>query len=294
MNNLRDVCEMADSGVALEEILKVAKKKTKEQRDELVDALHYAGRWSDLKKLAKNRLYKERAENELRIHKMIEDGHKAFEKQVAKYPPKIMRMHKIMQMATCDMGNYAVNWPSARLGSSHLTIMGDGMYMFMLEIVSLHGKGCFRLAKRRFDPRFDAPRPDGEFYESRSLIQFKELTGDYGTELTSAQVEAVLKTVFRSAANPEERLEGLRNLCKPKPQELTHAPKVGSGPDDLDDDLLIPNAEADKLRAALDGCDFRDDKERAKDKKKPTKAQQKNDAVVNKLGKKVFKAVKGM
>lgn len=175
-------------GSSLKEVL--AARTPYDTNKDIVTTLACTRRLGLLRQLAKVKGYKREAKIELRIASWIAKSHRDFEKELKTYPTIFQEWHKTLQTAK-KVGIYSVSYPSRHamsnnLGDNYVAIAGDGLFMFMFEILSLEGNGRFKIARN----------PSGK--ENQDSESFCSLSGKtFGDIMTGKQILKVLKTLYQ-------------------------------------------------------------------------------------------------
>lgn len=187
----------ATRGITTQDYLRRAARR---KPDDVVMAAIYADRFDIVEDIKEHQIYGKLATDQLNIKRLMDESNKRWEEHVAKYPPIFQEMRVILK-DTRKIGYYDVSYPSrwaayAGLTGEHFAISGDGLLMFMFEIVTLEGRGHFRLIPNHPDPN----RP-----ESKNLPENRELTAfrvagnhHFGEVLTGDEVIATLKKVYHA------------------------------------------------------------------------------------------------
>ena len=188
-------------GFSLAEVIEHASMPYRDepnQEEGLVMAIVYADRWADLRVLQKHEKYGKEATEEYNIHQSLKKMRLDWHKKIAAYPEILKKWHRVlrrtMRIPPYSCGNYDVSYPCcaaqrAGLGDNYVAVTGDGMFLFMFEVVSLDGDGLFRF--KHLDN--DKPSSSGEAFLRAS--ETKE-----GDTITGTQVLEVLRQWRRSTA----------------------------------------------------------------------------------------------
>ena len=169
--------------------------------DELVNALWMADRYDILETIKDHPVYGKKATSELAIRKMLDDGRKAIEAEVANYPAIFKEMRVVLQ-ATHKVGIYDISYPSryalsCGLSANHFAISGDGLFMFMFEIVSLEGRGLFKIVPRPSNPNIPKSEHEKRHGEGPDSDSFRRAGGwEFGNIMTGDQIIDALKKVY--------------------------------------------------------------------------------------------------
>ena len=185
----------------LAEVIEYATKPFRDepnQEDDLVMAIVYAKRWPDLRVLQKHEKYGKEATEEYRIHRMMETMRANWSKKIAAYPEILKKWHRVlrrtMRVPPYSCGNYDVSYPCcaaqrAGFGDNYVAVTGDGMFLFMFEIVSLDENGLFRFK------HLDENKPS---HSGVAFLQASETRE--GDTITGTQVLEVLRQWRRATA----------------------------------------------------------------------------------------------
>ena len=188
---LHDV--IADKSVDSSVVLKLVKPFL---NNGVVDTLACCNRHDVLEQLKNHYRVGKRVREELKIKKNLKAGKNAWAAKVATYPSILKEIHEHLQKAT-KVGYYDVSYPSAYaeqcgLGKNYFAVSGDGLFMFMFEIVSLEERGSFKIAKRPINPVLNTS------IEGRDSIAFREFgKWNVGDVLSGDQVIQGLKAVYQ-------------------------------------------------------------------------------------------------
>lgn len=163
----------------------------------IVDALQMGNRYDILETLKDDPVYGEKASSELRLRQRMKEEDRKWAAQVATYPSILKEMRSIL-LNTCKIGFYDLCYPSGtavRLGAgeNNFAISGDGLFLFMFEIVSMEGRGLFKLVPRPNDPH----RPELKGSESQDSKAFRTVGNwEFGNILTGDHVIDTLKKAY--------------------------------------------------------------------------------------------------
>jgi hypothetical protein len=190
----QDLWEVAVTATTVQEVLDVAEGL---DSDEVVTALACSHRYDLLEQLRGHEVYGADAEKELDVHQRLEAMQQAFESQAALYPNQLKRFRRIVK-ASPKVGIFDICYPSkqaaaAGLGDNFFAVSGDGLFMFMLEVVTTEGAGQYKL---HCNPTGHGPGNDEE--------QFLEATGgQYERPLTADMVAEALMQIYNVQEEPK-------------------------------------------------------------------------------------------
>lgn len=164
---------------------------------DVVDVLRFADRYDILETIKNHPVYGKQATREIASKKLMDDYDKARQGEVGKYP-EVLKEMRVALHATKKIGIYDVGYPSryalsCGLSKDHFAISGDGLFLFMFEIVSLEGRGLFKIV-RRPHPQYTEPDNRGEGADSDA---FRKIGGwDFGNIITGDQIIETLKKAY--------------------------------------------------------------------------------------------------
>jgi hypothetical protein len=183
-----------------EEFLRVSALEDGEtDPNDLVDALECHLRYDILESIKDHPVYGERAKEKLVFKKFMDDSKAMENARIAALPPIFKEMLDVLK-STSKIGIYGLSYPSqyamsSGCGDRNFAISGDGLFMFMFEIVSLENRGLFKLVKRPKDPA----RPELDEYEGMDCKNFRRSGNwEFGNILTGDQVIDTLKKIYPS------------------------------------------------------------------------------------------------
>lgn len=186
-----DLWHAAESAESLQDYLDDVRELGDQVDDhnDVVEALVYADKWLILESLKDHPVYGKRATEEIDAHKSHELWKKQWAAHVESYPPIIKEIREAF-MQTKRIGIFDIAYPSLqaqrhKLGDQFFALQGDGMFLFMFEVLSFEGRGSFRFA----------PDPNGK--ETSDSIQFRSLTKhQYGDVLTGDELKAAINLAY--------------------------------------------------------------------------------------------------
>lgn len=169
--------------------------------NELVNALWMADRYDILETIKEHPVYGERATQEITIKNMMDSAKLAHEAEVEKYPPIFKEWVAVLR-GTSKIGIYDVSYPSRHalscgLSDNHVAISGDGLFMFMFEVMSLEGRGLFKIVKRPIDPNRPQSESDKKYGEGSDSDAFRAFGNwEFGNIITGDDVLNGLKAIY--------------------------------------------------------------------------------------------------
>lgn len=190
----KNIWDVAPTATHVDEVLAVIDG---EEADDVTTCLACTDRYDLLEQLRGHEVYGDNAERELDVHERLEKSRKAFEAKCEKYPDHLKRFRRILQ-ASAQVGIFDICYPSvqaayAKLGENYFAVSGDGLFLFMLEVVNTKGAGQYRLHR---NPTEHGPGDDEQ--------QFLEaIGGDYERPLTADMVAEALMQVFNVREEPK-------------------------------------------------------------------------------------------
>jgi hypothetical protein len=163
---------------------------------EVVTALWMADRYDILDEIKDHPVYGEDAKNEISTKNMMDKLKNQRELELSEYPEIFKEMNAVLK-ATSRIGYYDIMYPSRHamfcgLGSNNFAVSGDGLFLYMFEVVSLEGRGLFKLMPRPKNPH-DPPSNGGDTYSN----EFIEIGGwKLGDVISGDDVLATFKKVY--------------------------------------------------------------------------------------------------
>ena len=204
-----DIYQMAFGNHTLEQLIAAADPK---RPDELSDALDIANREDDLKELTKHPIFGVEAQKDLQRREWMAGQDKRWQERVAKYPEPIKTLNAILRSKDFrpGLGIMAISYPSVQavqhdMGDNYFAVSGDGLFLYLIEVVSLEGEGKFKIAPDppfKSTPYYKRENPNrylnrdrtkckvGDVFNSEQLIElFTGLYGDYREDEGKCQDE---------------------------------------------------------------------------------------------------------
>lgn len=172
----------------------MSKVKELEPLDDDIDvviSLFSYRRYDILEKLQDHPKYGEDAKFEVNVKRSIDEGIAKREKEFEKYPSILKEIGYVLKNAT-KVGIFDVVYPSRHaiacgLNENYFAVSGDGLFMFMFEVVSLENRGLFKIC----------PNPNLNSGEGRDSIEFRKLGNwEFDDIVNADQIIDVLKKMY--------------------------------------------------------------------------------------------------
>jgi len=169
-----------------------------EEPDDVASLLACTDRYDLLKALKDHYLYGEEATKELDMKARMDKMKAEFEAKCAKYPDQLKRFRRIVH-ASRKVGLFDVNYPSAiaaqfKLEGKFSAISGDGLFLFVLEVLSTEGPGQYKLHRN----------PTGHEPGDEEQTFLAATGGEYERPLTADMVAEALMQTFGVQEEPNE------------------------------------------------------------------------------------------
>jgi hypothetical protein len=179
-----------DEDCTLDQLILVADPKKPEK---LCDLLNLSDREDDLRKLVDCPIFGEEAKKELETRKWEDEQDKRWKEKVANYPEPIKTLSDILSSKSFrkGIGIMSVSYPSLQavhygMGDNYFAVAGDGLYLYLIEVVSLEGEGKFRISP---DPPFKPLYSKQKRGPNSYLNEFCDYAScEIGDELNSEQL----------------------------------------------------------------------------------------------------------
>jgi len=171
--------------------------------EEITDQLGLADRYDLLEQLKDDPDFGLSAKKELAFKQRMDDHDKWFKERVNNYPSILKQWHETISTSE-KIGIWSISYPCAsairyELGDNYVAVSGDGIFLYMFEVISLEGNGKFSLAESPIwgkESQYEL-KVWGERYESGSCKSFREVTGaNYGDVLTGTQILEALQVIY--------------------------------------------------------------------------------------------------
>jgi hypothetical protein len=199
---IRSLYELADDEITAEEYMIQAEEFLKQSAledgetdpSELVNALEVCDRYDILETIKDHPVYGEEATLQLKYKKQRDIDEAAWKAHVEKYPPILKEMGEVLKNSQ-KIGIFGVSYPSTHakrngLGDNFFAISGDGMFLFMFEVLSMEDRGSFRLTSPPKDKRLNSDK------ECPDSVVFRKIGNyEFGAILTGDQIIQTLKMI---------------------------------------------------------------------------------------------------
>lgn len=210
---VRSLYELADDEITAEDFMKQAESyllENPKDSEELVNALAISDRFDILETLKDHPVYGEKAKSEISMNDWMVKEKEQRKAREENYPFIFKKWLAVLRrpkrVGYFRVGYFGVSYPSmyakeCGVEGDFVAISGDGLFLFMLEVVSLtepeDRNGQFRIVPMPVVPGGNRPKP----HESSDSIAFRNAgKWQFGDVINGDQVTSALEEVYHGSA----------------------------------------------------------------------------------------------